>query len=533
MVVKGVIADCLLYLSKTLSLRGSFHFFFLFFSFPFPSIFIYLIFFLKRSTIPQIFMTPDSHLSHLPPPPLSPSLQLHLYSGSSSIHMDSLNPNRSKFARTIHKVIHLRTPAKLVTHCGKDSITPHKSKKFHQDDDADDDDSKLRSRAVLEALVAKLFASVSTIKAGYAEMQAAQSPYDVDAIQVADKAVVRELRLISELKQSFLKKQLDLSLAVPQVTVLLAEIQEQQSLMKTYEITMKKLESEMDLKDSHIDELKKRLQEFLHYAVRSIRRFVKFMSSEMESAHWDMDAAAKSIVPDTVLAKPTHRCFAFESFVCRAMFEGFNSPNFSLSESSFKKLKSVNPIHFLSQNPRSTFGKFVRAKYLSLVHAKMECSFFGNLNQRKLLNAGSYPETAFFAAFAEMAKRVWVLHGLAFSFDVEIGVFQVSHNSRFSEVYMECVTEDAFDTVDGDLRVGFTVVPGFKIGSTVVQCQVYLSPAATAPADYGKKGLLMCQETVVSTQTSVFFTTQTWLGSHVSQIADHYPKGGEGSDRTP
>ncbi|XP_034697098.1 protein GRAVITROPIC IN THE LIGHT 1 [Vitis riparia] len=482
-------------------------------------------------------MTPDSHLSHLPPPPPSPSLlQLHLYSASSSIHMDSLNPNRSKFARTIHKVIHLRTPAKLVTHCGKDSITPHKSKKFHQDDDADDDDSKLRSRAVLEALVAKLFASVSTIKAGYAEMQAAQSPYDVDAIQVADKAVVRELRLISELKQSFLKKQLDLSLAVPQVTVLLAEIQEQQSLMKTYEITMKKLESEMDLKDSHIDELKKRLQEcnqgnkvmekrlnssgplpfldnlklslmnpnhfcqVLHYAVRSIRRFVKFMSSEMESAHWDMDAAAKSIVPDTVLAKPTHRCFAFESFVCRAMFEGFNSPNFSLSESSsapegkgkqrrqlfferFKKLKSVNPIHFLSQNPRSTFGKFVRAKYLSLVHAKMECSFFGNLNQRKLLNAGSYPETAFFAAFAEMAKRVWVLHGLAFSFDVEIGVFQVSHNSRFSEVYMECVTEDAFDTVDGDLRVGFTVVPGFKIGSTVVQCQVYLSPAATAPAD--------------------------------------------------
>lgn len=474
-------------------------------------------------------MTPDSYLSQSPLP-----LRLHLWGGSRPLHMDSLNPNRSKFARTIHKVIHLRTPAKLVTHCGKESIAPPKSKKFHQDDDPDDEDSKPRSRAVMEALVAKLFASVSTIKAAYAEMQSAQSPYDIAAIQVADEAVVRELRVISELKQGFLKKQLDLSLSVPQVAVLLAEIQEQQSLMKTYEITMKKLESEMDHKSSHIDDLRKRLQEcnqgnkmmekrlnssgplplldnlklsvmnpnhfcqVLHYAVRSIRRFVKFMSSEMESAQWDVDAAAKSIVPDAVLAKPTHRCFAFESFVCRTMFEGFNSPSFSLGELSsgpegkgrqrrqlfferLKKLKSVNPIHFLSQNPRSTFGKFVRAKYQSLVHAKMECSFFGNLNQRKLLNAGSYPETAFFAAFAEMAKRVWVLHGLAFSFDAEVGVFEVGHNTRFSEVYMECVTEDAFDSVDGDPRVGFTVVPGFKIGRSVIQCQVYLCRAATTP----------------------------------------------------
>ena len=78
---------------------------------------------------------------------------------------------------------------------------------------------------------------------------------------------------------------------------------------------------------------------------------------------------------------------------------------------------------------------------------------------------------------------MWVLHGLAFSFDAKIGILQVSHNSRFSEVYMECVTEETFDAVDGDVRVGVTIVSGFKIGSSVIQIQVYLHPAATVPTD--------------------------------------------------
>ena len=62
-------------------------------------------------------------------------------------------------------------------------------------------------------------------------------------------------------------------------------------------------------------------------------------------------------------------------------------------------------------------------------------------------------------------------------------MLQVSHNSRLSEVYMECVTEETFDAVGGDVRVGFTVVPGFKIESSVIQSQVYLRPAATVPTD--------------------------------------------------
>ncbi|XP_027348433.1 protein GRAVITROPIC IN THE LIGHT 1 [Abrus precatorius] len=458
--------------------------------------------------------------------------------------METIKPksalsNRSKkLAKTFQKVISLRSATKLASNNGicmlnshlkvkEDLFTDHHFKS-HQSN-GKHEDTKARNRAVMEALIARLFAGVTTIKAAYAELQMAQHPYNNDSIQAADQAVVDELKAISELKRRFMKKELDLS---PQVTIMLAEIQEQQSLMKTYEITIKRLEAEVDFKDSSLSSLRKHLDEciafnkslekklnssgslslldnlthsalnpshfvhFLHHTLRSIRSFVKLMMAEMESAHWDLEAAVKFIHPNAVFTKPNHRSFALESFVCITMFEGFNYPNFSVQDEplqkhhqgqdlyfdKFKNLKALNPKQYLTHNPNSSFSKFLKSKYLQVVHAKMECSLFGNLNQRKVVNSGGYPDSAFFTAFAEMAKRVWTLHCLALSFHEDVTVFQVKKNTRFSEVYMECVTEEpvsdsgeSSDSNSGELRVGFTVVPGFKIGKTVIQSQVYLS----------------------------------------------------------
>ncbi|XP_043700288.1 protein GRAVITROPIC IN THE LIGHT 1-like, partial [Telopea speciosissima] len=391
-----------------------------------------------------------------------------------------------------------------------------------------EEDEKLRNRAALEAFLAKLFASISSVKADYAQLQMAQSPYDPDGIQAADELVVSELKRLSELKQCYLKQQMDPS---PQVTQLLAEIQEQQSLLKTYGIMGKKFESQLKVKESEITFLREKLKEsqaqsrilekklspsgvsgplsvllddlhlsglnpnhfitVLRFAGKSIRSFVKVMIEQMKSAGWDIEAAADSIEPNVVYAKPNDECFAFECFLCREMFDGFHISNFSLPNvyeperdqrqsyffARFTELKSAKPMEFLTQKPRSPFGKFCRAKYLKLVHPKMESSFFGDLNQRNLVNAGGYPETAFFATFAEMAKRVWLLHCLAFSFEPEASIFQVRRGCRFSEVYMESVSEHALMLPVEMAGVGFTVVPGFRIRKTVIQCQVYLSPA--------------------------------------------------------
>ncbi|KAL5732181.1 hypothetical protein ACHQM5_004829 [Ranunculus cassubicifolius] len=436
--------------------------------------------------------------------------------------------NLQKFIRTLAKVLKFGAQSKT------------KKLKFHESVKNEENlgsgvernqlvEEEIQRKKVMEAVTSKIFASISTIKASYAQLQIAQSPYNPDEIQVSDEMVVNELRLLSELKQGYLKKELN---ECPQVMVLMAEIKEQKSVLKSYEIMGKKIESQLKLKDSEILFLKEKLEEnrvsvevlekevdpfgdkvlecvefselnsqhfvvFFRRCVESIRGFVKLLICNMSSNQWDLDAAAKTIEPGIVYGNENARYLAFESFVCRVMFEGFQYPKFENANEQiyennqqyrirqcrrffdkFMELKSRNALEILKLKPGSSFGKFCRVKYLGLVHPKMEVSFFGDLNQRNVVNSGGYPEpeTAFFTAFSEMAKHVWLLHCLAYSFDPKASIFQVKKGCRFSEVFMENAAEDVMDDrAIIDPRVGLTVLPGFKIGKTVLQCQVYVS----------------------------------------------------------
>ncbi|KAL0352943.1 UNVERIFIED_CONTAM: hypothetical protein Sangu_0875600 [Sesamum angustifolium] len=422
-------------------------------------------------------------------------------------------PNRSsRIAKTLQKVIHLKSGTKTRSNPGFCLLIPQEklrcceSHQF-QKEDAEEAKEECRNRAAMEAFVAKLFATISAVKAAYAELQMAQFPYNSEGIQSADQAVVDELKALSELKYSFLKKQID-SFAAPcdaNARGNPGAAGSDEDLRDYHEENAgnKSLEKKLNASGSFsiLDNVKfsdvnpKDFILVLHYALRSVRNFVKLLIREMESANWDVEAAANAIQPDIVFSKRDHKAFAFESYVCREIFTGFNDPGFSIHSNDqstlpseihqrrvfffeqFKKLRSASVVHFLKQNPNCLFGKFLKSKYLHLVHPKMEFSFSGNLNQRKVVNSGEYPETDFFKAFAEMGRRVWLLHCLAFSFDHEVSIFQVKQKAKFSEVYMESVTEEIFAAAEGGFRVAFTVVPGFKVGQTVVQSQVYLFPA--------------------------------------------------------
>ncbi|KAF8025858.1 hypothetical protein BT93_F2633 [Corymbia citriodora subsp. variegata] len=447
-----------------------------------------------------------------------------------SVKRSSVTPSKSRLVRTVAKVLHIRVATGIVPDDEIKKPKPQKVVKDHQlKDDLDsgsmfdDEEDENQEREALEALLAKIFASISSVKAAYAQLQFAQSPYDAGGIQSADRMIVSELKNLSELKQCFAKRQFDIS---PENTMLQAEIQEQKSLLKTYEIMGKKMEFQQKVKDSEIASLKQKLESLnnqnrstekrlnqsgplsvldnlhlsglspnhfvtvLRHAVKSIRSFVRLLIDEMKSADWDVDAAASAIEPGVIYGRPDHKCFAFESFVCREMFDGFQFPNFSLPNETlpdkrrwkqvffewFVELKSSKVKDYLAQKPRSMFAKFCRVKYLRLIHPRMESAFYGTTSHRNLVSGGEFPETTFFLTYAEMAKRVWLLHCLAFSFQPEGTIFQVSKGSRFSEVYMETIAEEeAFNnTTEYDPRVAFTVVPGFKIGKTVIQCQVYL-----------------------------------------------------------
>ncbi|TKY49196.1 IRK-interacting protein [Spatholobus suberectus] len=451
-----------------------------------------------------------------------------------SVKASAMTP-RKKLARSFAKVLHVKALIGIAAVDGLKNVISDANLKdegnigkttlnWGESFNKDDDDEELQERVANEALLAKLFASISTVKAAYAQLQHAQSPFEPDGIEAADRLLVSELKNLSELKQCYLKKQCDPS---PKTAILVAESKELQGVIKTYEIMGKKLESQVRLKDSEIMFLREKLEEangqnkaiekrlnqsgqlsvldnlhisglspghfitVLRHTVRSIRNFVRLVVDEMRSAGWDVDAAVGAIEQNVVYFIEDHKCFAIEAFVCREMFDAFHFPNFSLSNESlpdrsrrqqwffgkFNELKSMKAKDFLAEKPRSSFAKFCRVKYLRLVHPKMEASFFGNTSHRNLVNAGEFPHTAFFTSFAEMAKRVWLLHCLAFSFEPQASIFQVGKGCRFSDVYMESVNDEMFlhSDQESDPQVAFTVVPGFRIGKTVIQCQVYLS----------------------------------------------------------
>ncbi|XP_073023179.1 protein GRAVITROPIC IN THE LIGHT 1 [Primulina eburnea] len=383
----------------------------------------------------------------------------------------------------------------------------------------------------MENLVSKMFTNISSLKSAYIQLQSAHTPYDPDKIQAADKLVISELKNLSELKHFYREHNPKPVCVSPQDSRLAAEIQEQQSLLKTYEVMVKKFQSEIQNKDSEILQLQQLIEEAnqkrvkleknlklrglstkesegggdenrysslelspdlfksaVEAASRAIHDFSKPLINMMKAAGWDLDAAANSIEPDIVYAKRAHKKYAFESHICQRMFIDFqdksysikpeNPPEFS-NESLFQQyltLREMDPLDAVCQTPDSAFGKFCQNKYLILIHPKMEASFFGNLDQWNFIMGGGHPRTAFYQAFLKLAKSIWLLHMLAHSFDHPVKIFQVKHDNEFSEDYMESVVKK-YITEDGDKKpkVGLMVTPGFWIGGNVIQSQVYLT----------------------------------------------------------
>lgn len=386
----------------------------------------------------------------------------------------------------------------------------------------------------VETLISKIFTNISSLKSAYIELQTAHTPYDPDKIQAADKLVISELKNLSELKH-FYRENFPKPVCVsPQDSRLAAEIQEQQSLLKTYEVMVKKFQSEIQNKDTEILQLQQKIQEAnqkrekleknlklrglsskesessgneneclpadlnpnlfisaVEAAYKAIHDFSKPLINMMKAAGWDLDEAANSIEPDIVYAKRAHKKYAFESHICQKMFVGFQHESFSIKQensripeesffSQYLALREMDPLDAVGQNPDSSFGKFCRSRYLVVVHPKMEASFFGNLDQRNYIMGGGHPRTAFYQVFLKLAKSIWLLHRLAYSFDPPAKVFRVERGSEFSEVHMDSVVKSLVMDDDQKAAVGLMVMPGFWIGGSLIQSRVYLTGVKVA-----------------------------------------------------
>ncbi|XP_058104578.1 protein GRAVITROPIC IN THE LIGHT 1 [Magnolia sinica] len=378
----------------------------------------------------------------------------------------------------------------------------------------------------LQNITSSLFATISSFKASYLHLQTAHAPFDADAIQAADRAAVSHLQRLSEMKRSYqdFLKNPNPSPNFPFASCLAAQVEENQSLLRTFDMVINRLQSDIDRKDGEVSALKQQLESIEESNLRLSKRleifdsasssevllsvglfdsvlqdacmaahsFTKTLIDLMKNAGWDLGSAANSVYPGIEYAKRGHNRYAFLSYVCLAMFGGFDTPSFGLGGSEiaadlsiprkkflreFVEHGSADAMELLSRNPDCNFARFCEMKYQNLIHPNMESSLFSNLDDNELVLNSWRSSSPFYESFVSMASVVWMLHKLAFSFDPTVGIFQVGRGADFSMVYMENVARRGVLVNPGGgkarAKVGFTVIPGFRVGKTVIQCQVY------------------------------------------------------------
>ncbi|KAK6122169.1 hypothetical protein DH2020_044086 [Rehmannia glutinosa] len=285
--------------------------------------------------------------------------------------------------------------------------------------------------------ILKLFDSLLALKLAYVKLQEAHIPYDPKKIRAADEEVVTLLDSLCTIKKAYKEKLLKEANSVSACSaLLLAQIQVQ-------ERALVKLKSQAKNKDNEVARLRRELHELemrnkklaeeirerewesftglnhnsfenvVKEVGKAIHDFTKPLIALMKLSDWDLDQAANAVQASVVYTKRSHKKYAFEAYVARRMFHGFSrQPCF------MDNIMSL-------EDPIVALGL-----------------------------------TAFVEPKAEM--------------------FGVKQGSEFSDIYMEVVEElngyeAQLEKGQERYKVEFMVMPGFKLGETLIRSQVYVS----------------------------------------------------------
>ncbi|XP_058747981.1 protein GRAVITROPIC IN THE LIGHT 1 [Vicia villosa] len=350
----------------------------------------------------------------------------------------------------------------------------------------------------------KIFDSVLDLKFAYLELQQAHIPYDPKKIVAADDAVVAEIGKLCKIKREYKEKQSKKAIINAELYELfmkeimakeafLGKLKSRKSAKDSKLIRLRQLRDDLEIGNKNLSEKIKQIrleerknssvlsvakfQDVFKAASKSIHDFAKPLISLMKASGWDLDIATKSIENNAVYSKKCDKKYAFEAYIARRMFHGIALTSYDVSD----VMKFDDPYDALMENPESNFASFCRAKYLLVVHPEMEEAFFGNSEYREFIASGKHPRTEFYQLFARMAKWIWVLLGSAVTIDPNATMFSVSKGSIFSTAYMESIgKENEFASPSDEeqlvtYKVQFMIMPGFKIGPTIVKSRVYAS----------------------------------------------------------
>ncbi|EEF50340.1 conserved hypothetical protein [Ricinus communis] len=306
-----------------------------------------------------------------------------------------------------------------------------------------------------QTLISSIFATVSSLEASYLQLQSAHVPFNEESITAADEALVSHLQRLADLKQLYgdMCKNPDSGADLGIGSCLEAQVQENQSKLRVLGTVSDHLQEEIDRKDNEVFELRKTLSDIQRSNFKLSKRLTgMFRGFDLKGFGLEEDVDAE------------------------ILGNGHNSDSMKTKGSLKQLLEHVSssPVELISRNPGCEFSKFCEKKYQELVHPTMESSIFSNLDHNEVVLNSWRSLSIFYESFVNMASSVWTLHKLAFSFDPVAEIFQVERGVDFSMVYMEDVTRRCTLPAKARMKVGFTVVPGFKVGKTIIQSQVWM-----------------------------------------------------------
>ncbi|KAK8487050.1 hypothetical protein V6N13_016279 [Hibiscus sabdariffa] len=294
-----------------------------------------------------------------------------------------------------------------------------------------------------ESLISSVFAAVSSFEASYLQLQASHVPFVEESVKAADRVSVSHLQRLSDLKRFYREVLKNPSSEIGSClgSCLEAQVQENQSKLRTLETVSNRLQEEIDEKDNEVSSLRKKLAEI---------RWANAKLSKKLSGNLNSDC-------DVLLTIKVFHSVLHDS--CRAAHKfSFDSEGFGLCENealctgnkgtcSLEQLLehvSSNPMELLSRDQNSEFSKFCEKKYQELIHPTIESSIFSNLDRNEVVLNSWRSLSIFYESFVSMASSIWTLYKLAFSFDPVVEIFQVVKGVSFSMVYIRINTGMVF-----------------------------------------------------------------------------------------
>ncbi|KMZ76437.1 hypothetical protein ZOSMA_101G00210 [Zostera marina] len=371
-------------------------------------------------------------------------------------------------------------------------------------------------------LVSSIFTTISSFHAAYLQLQSFQEPFNLDGIQSADRTAVSHLRRLSDLKGAYTKSNSNVPLLLSESE---SQVQENQSILRMLETVFNRLQSDIDDKEARVEVLKRDLKEmekynstldtrlkdippstnrdslFLQLSVfeavlkeswKEARRFTKLLIHHMKRSGWELDLVANSLYPNVNFQKKGHCCYALQSHVCLTLFDGFRcdrlkeEPEGTRNDEHEDYLSqlvdhlTIDAVKLLVEMPDCNFATFCKNKYRKTIHPEIESSLFGELRWWDPVLRSWNPSNPLYESFVAMCSSTWMLQKLTSAWNsgsssndrAAIKIFQVSRGAEFSTVHMENVIPQSRSR---SRTVGFSVLPGFQIGGTSVQCKVYLN----------------------------------------------------------